>query len=154
MVRAERVAKFMAELAVQNSPDYIYIEQINLGKSRDTQKFIDFIHCHVLQALEDAGYAQRVRYVDSSQWRSYCGLNMTKDQRDHNKDVSNGIITGKITKKHLAVWWANKKFNLNLKMKDNDAAEAIGIAHTGINRALQETQNTIKSEDIDKALSN
>jgi Holliday junction resolvasome RuvABC endonuclease subunit len=37
-------------------------------------------------------------------------------------------IKGKITKKHLAIRWVNETYNLNLAMKDNDAADAIALA--------------------------
>lgn len=123
------------------NPDFIYIEQTNLGKNRESQKLLEFIHCSVLYILHKEGYGQKIRYVDTSAWRSKLKVRMTKEDSAHNKLVKAKAIRGKITTKHLAVRWVNDKYDLNLKLKDNDIADAISVATYGF---IYEKQNKPK----------
>lgn len=129
---ASAVAVKVSKLILDVEPDLVVIEQTNLGRSRVRQKELEFIHSAVLQEIRRIGYQYKTLYLDSSQWRSLCGQKMTKEQRLHNKSVTAGQARGKIRGKHLAVAWCNEKFGLTLKMKDEDAADAISIAYGGL----------------------
>lgn len=144
-----RVAQKVAAWIHDFQPDMVAIEQTNQGRSRTTQKELEFIHFAVLQEIRRLGYQYKLTYIDSSRWRSLCEQKMTKEQRKHNKEVTEGKMRGKIRKKHLAVAWANQKFGLSLIMKDEDAADAIGIAY-GAWRQRQITN--VGKIDVDKVL--
>lgn len=135
--RATEMANRLLDVVKKHDPDFIYIEQTNLGNNRTAQKLLEFTHCLVLMTLRE--YATKIAYVDSSAWRNSIGLQLTKEDRKHNKEVKKNLEQGvragpgkgKKTSKHLAVRWVNEKFNLDLKIKDNDLADAICLAYYG-----------------------
>ena len=129
--RADKVSRAIGILTATRYPDFIYIEQTNSGSFRTSQKMLEFIHYSVLKILFDLGYQNKINYVDTSAWRATHKIWMSKDDKKNNRLVSQGKKRGRITKKHLAVQWANIKYNLALKLKDNDIAEAIAIAAYG-----------------------
>lgn len=136
--RAKDMARALDKLVFQHGPDSIYIEQTNLGNNRRDQKLLEFIHCMTLEQLPQAE-RNKVVYVSSSQWRAGLTLKLSKEDRKHNKEVKankeEGIRAtagkGKKTAKHLAVRWANEQYDLKLKVKDNDIADAICLATYG-----------------------
>ena len=130
LYRADDMAKQISELVLLHKPDAVYIEQTNAGRFRGSQKQLEFIHCKFLTAMVSLKIPN-VIYVDTSRWRSKLQIRLSKEQRVHNKLVREKKVRGKVTPKHLAVIWANGKFNLNLKLKDNDIADAMAIAHYG-----------------------
>lgn len=116
--------------------DKIIIERANSSKFRDSQNVLDWMHFDLINTLVDEGYYSKLLYVDSSHWRKVCDLKLNKDQKKQNKMARaaakkmeilkiDGKRKGKVTKKHLAVNWANEKFNTQFKLKDNDIAEAV-----------------------------
>jgi len=147
-----RAAKLMASMLMEQttykglSPHVIVIEETNLGRSRYSQKWLEFVHSSFLAALDHvrADNGPVVAYVSSGSWRKAIGLVLTKEDKKNNALLSKakraahqknskvdkgGLgIAGKVTAKHLAVRYANKRFGLELKMKDNDVADAIGLA--------------------------
>ncbi len=135
--RATSMARSVLAIVDRIQPDYIYIEQTNLGKNRTTQKLLEFTHCILLQMLLTRKCD--VSYVDSSIWRSKLGLSLSKEERKHNKAVkaakASGIRAqagqGKKTMKHVAVGYVNNKYGLKFKVKDNDLADAICLADYG-----------------------
>lgn len=129
--KANLVAKHIAVIVQCHKPDFIYIEQTNSGSFRTSQKMLEFIHYAVLQILKVIGFSAIVRYVDTSAWRARHAIYLSKEDKKNNKMVSQGKKRGRVTKKHLAVRWANNAFNLSLKLKDNDIAEALAIASYG-----------------------
>lgn len=126
-------------LFLREFPDVIVIEEINMGKSRWSQKILEHLHFCVLAQLKDTGIP--IVYLDSSAWRSALKLTMTKDQKKANAALSkakkaaaaDGIkvdkkalgVAGKVTKKHVALLAMNERFGLDLKMKDDDIADAL-----------------------------
>ncbi|MDE2103616.1 MAG: hypothetical protein KGL39_40635 [Patescibacteria group bacterium] len=128
-------------------PDVVVIEEVNLGRSRYAQRILEFIHCQFLMALRamvsDDG-ALNVVYVSSSVWRQCLGLKLTSAQRRDNARLSRAKaeasasgtrlnkkalgLRGKVTKKHLALAYANQRYGLQLRVKDNDIADAICLA--------------------------
>lgn len=154
--RAQRMVEQINLTIIKHRPDMIFIEQTNAGKFRSAQKQLEFIHCtllHSLLTLRTTGkdYIRNLRYVDTSKWRSMLEIKLTKDQRKHNKSVKEKTARGKITPKHLAVAWVNQKYNLSLKLKDNDRADAICLATFGY---LNGQQPTSVNFDIDSIVLN
>lgn len=133
------IAIKIKNLIEEIKPTTIVIEETNRGKQRFTQKMLEWIHLSVLQELIDSGII--VRYVSSSAWRKVVGMNLTSQDKKNNKLVNEAKrkgkskkslgLKGKITKKHLAIRLVDQLFQLNLKMKSNDAADAIllGLAY-------------------------
>jgi Holliday junction resolvasome RuvABC endonuclease subunit len=134
---------------LETQPDIIVIEEINLSKgNRISQKMLDGIHFALLNKIFAHGYGDKVKYVNTSEWRKYCGIYLTKEQRKQNQKLSSAArdaakkhtkldkkalgIRGKITKKHVAVEWANRTFNLDLRIGQNDEADSLGLAYAYI----------------------
>lgn len=127
MDRANAVGDYMYTLVMTLQPDFIIIEQTNKGKQRTTQRGLEWIHYSVLSKLR-MHYQNKIVYVDTSEWRNKLHIRLDKDQRKHNKSVKQKVARGKITPKHLAVAMINEEFDLSLKLKDNDIADAICLA--------------------------
>lgn len=122
-----------------NRIDLVVIEETNGSKSRYTQKILEFIHKAVLDRFHKRGV--KVVYIDTREWRSVLGCVLSKDQKKTNARLSKakreaeamGLkvdkkdlgIKGKVTKKHVAINWANENFKLSLKAKDDDIADAL-----------------------------
>ena len=138
---ATAIAERLLRLADEIDPDVIVIEQTNKpGRfgNRYAQKVLEFIHCLVLQSLDPGNDdPSKVVYVNTSDWRKVIGGNLTKADKAINAKVrklkksgdKEGLkklgVRGKINKKHVAIRYVNQTFGLNLKMKDNDIADAI-----------------------------
>jgi Holliday junction resolvasome RuvABC endonuclease subunit len=127
IVTAMAIADTADRLSKKYLPDLIYVEQTNGSAFRNSQKLLEFIHYAVLARL----VPRKVRYIDTSRWRSELKIRLSKDQKKHNAAVREGKIRGKVTSKHLAVQWANQTFNLKLKVKDNNEADALAVAYAG-----------------------
>lgn len=129
-------------------PDRIVIEETNLGRANGrSQKVLEWLHLVLCLELESRGWLDRVSYVYPSAWRKAINLQLSPEQKANNRvlskmkslgktshaeKVARGI-KGKITKKHLAVQKANDLFDLDLKRKDEDRADAICL---GVGAAL------------------
>lgn len=138
---AKKCASDVVNLCFQyDFVDNIIVEKTNLGKNREVQSFLEWLHFFLLYQLENTGFVNKIKYIDTSQWRKKINLKLTKEQKQRNKFISqqhkNGnksVVVdekriGKITAKHLSVDFVNKEFGLNLKLKHNDIADAICIA--------------------------
>lgn len=145
---ASQVAALIMSTVESNNPDLIVIEQTNLGRSRSAQKQLEFIHCQVLDKIFHFGISTRVKYVDTSQWRSLLQIKLSKDQRKHNKAVKGKTARGKVTPKHLAVAWVNEKFGLDLLKKDHDEADAICLSWLGYITSLAESKPLTDAEIV------
>lgn len=157
---AKQAADKVRTLYYRHMPDLVQIEQTNAGSFRSSQKFLEFIHFAVLDELSKLNI--KISYVDTSAWRRTLGIKLSPEQRKHNKSLSSkksklkkdGKVlrstkgNGKITWKHLSVAWVNNKFKLDLKVVDNDIADAICVA--SYYYAIQSNQPVI---DIDKEIS-
>lgn len=140
---AEAMAIRLLELVLRFNPDKIVIEETNKGRSRYTQKILEFIHCTLLILLRRDNHIQKVVYVNTSDWRKITGVELSKEDKKQNTKLSKAKsaakkknekldkkslgIRGKITKKHLAIRVANDLYDLQLKPKDDDIADAICI---------------------------
>lgn len=124
---SDEVAKRVLLLVQENNPDIIIIENTVKGRNRHTQRLLEWIHLSVLNSLHE--YSAKIKYIDPSEWRKIVGLYLSKDDKKHNTDVSKGKIRGKITRKHLSVRLVNDIMKLELKLKDDDIADAICLAY-------------------------
>lgn len=123
------------ELLYRVNPDYIVVEETNKSSkaSRYSQKILEFIHSIFIHELYNIGY-KNIFYISSSEWRKIVGIIMTKEDKKNNakinklkkegKSKKDSGLKGKVNKKHLAVRKCNELFNLNLKLKQNDIADA------------------------------
>lgn len=147
LAASEDMSVFLMDKVRELDPDVIVIEETNLGKSRYSQKTLEFTHRALLAKLKEwAGITlnsgdTKVIYLSSSTWRQALGLVMSKEDKKNNAKLSKakraaaaaGIkldkktlgVKGKITKKHVALNYVNAAHGLKLKVKDNDAADAI-----------------------------
>lgn len=125
----QMVQKFrdgIIELIDKFNPDQIIIEQTNCGRSRTAQKILEWLQLTVIYTiLEKLEYYPK--FIDTSKWRSVMNARLTKEDKKHNAKVKKEKGRGKIGAKHLSVRLANDIYGLELKMKDNDIADAIMI---------------------------
>ena len=134
---ADAVADEIIELIKKHKPNVIVVEESNSSKARYSQKILEFIHKSFLDKIVDFSFV-RVYYINTISWRSSLGLAATKEDKKNNRLVNKAKaegktkkevgLKGKITHKHRSVRFVNATFGLSLKMKDNDAADAICIA--------------------------
>lgn len=150
--RATHIALEAMELICKFNPDFIYIEQTNLGRARDSQKQLEFIHCRLLEFIGfrmGGVFKDKVRYIDTSCWRKLLEIRLDKVDKKNNKLVREGKKRGKVTSKHLAVRWANQEYTLELKLKDNDIADALAVCTSGL---MIELDNERLGKDKDKLI--
>lgn len=83
---AEAIGVRVKACIEHENPDYIIIEETNMGKDRFGQKQLEFIHFAVSKTLHNLETKYAVRYIDSSAWRSILGIAFDTDQRKANKD--------------------------------------------------------------------
>lgn len=117
------IKNLMDGMAVFGNPDLIVIEETSPGRETYSQKQLEFLHYALCKLLLSKNFL--VKYVRTGEWRKVVNLRMSKDDKSNNKLVSQGKKRGRITKKHLSVRIANELFSLQLKLKDEDAADAI-----------------------------
>lgn len=154
LLRAARsIVGGLMSIVEKQRPDVVVIEETNLGSNRYSQKLLEYTHALFLSELENRvnEHGVQVVYLDTSAWRHALGLRLDKDQRKSNAKLSKAKkeaeqlggkvdkkalgIKGKITWKHLSVAHASNQFQLNLKQKDNDIADAINLAWAFIKNA-------------------
>jgi hypothetical protein len=136
LLAAEAMAYQVFCLVRQHKPDYVVIEETNQGRSRFTQKLLEFTHCILLQMIMK-GLGARVHYVSTKDWRDSLSVRLTKDDKRQNARLSRAKragkklegVRGRIKAKRVAVRWANDAFAGQLAapliQKDNDVAEAL-----------------------------
>jgi Holliday junction resolvasome RuvABC endonuclease subunit len=124
----------------ETDPDVIIIEELVLGRNRMSQKFLGYLHCLVLQGLPNK-YLDKVFYVNPSEWRKALKIGLTKEDKKLNTKLSQAKslakkrkvkldrkalgIRGRFGKKHASIRWVNAAYNKELKVKDDDIADAI-----------------------------
>jgi len=123
---AEAMADQIGGLIQRLQPTHIVVENTVKGRNRHTQRLLEWYHSELLRRTRALN--RTYTYLDPSAWRKALEMRLSKDQRANNRDVSAGKKRGRITTKHLSVAWANQRFGLSLKIKDNDIADAIGLS--------------------------
>lgn len=131
---AHHVGFMVSELYFRVRPDHIVIENTVRGRNRHTQRLLEFIHKSVLDELRSI--KAPFSYMDPSEWRFVLGLRLSIPDKQKNKLVNAGKVRGKVTRKHLSVRLANEMYGLNLKLKDNDIADAICLGKAFLTKGL------------------
>jgi hypothetical protein len=125
---AEKIGRRLQWFVKDNAPDIIVVENTVRGKNRHTQRLLEWIHLEIVRRLRNVA---PIVYMDPSEWRAIVEMRLSKDDKKNNRDVSKGKKRGRIGKKHLSVRMVNERFQMSLKLKDNDRADAIllGLAY-------------------------
>lgn len=126
----ERVIANMVETF---KPNVIVIENTVKGMNRHTQRILEWIHKAVLDKMGEDNL-KKVEYFDPSAWRQVVNLRLTDADKKHNALVKKKLAKGKITRKHLSVRLVNELFKLELKLKDDDVADAIALGYAYVLR--------------------
>lgn len=122
-------------------PRIIFIEEVNLGKNRHSQKTLDGLHWFVVDMLLSQFPEVPMRFMDSDGregWRgalehrlSDADKEYNKQIRDFNKKVKKDQQKEVLTKKHVTARWVNKTFkktfDIDKNATDNDVTDAIGL---------------------------
>lgn len=138
---SENCAKAIQSLIMKTNPDHIAIEETTPSRNSYSQKLLEWIHRLVLyDSLRN--WLENVTYLRTGDWRGLTESHMNNEEKKHNAKVRrlkkktgkskvkiDGKVAGLITRKHVSVRRANELFNLELKLKDNDSAEAILICY-------------------------
>lgn len=124
----EDLVNKLKEIWENKKIDIIVIEETNKASfSRYSQKLLEFIHFAVLLELRKLNIP--VYYINTSEWRKILNINLSLEDRKNNKMSAAARkkhgIKGKITKKHLSVRHVNNTFGLQLKLVNNDVADAL-----------------------------
>lgn len=143
------------KLIIEEQPDVIFVEEVNRGIQRISQKSLDALHFFVLLDLAVLGMDGKLQYMDSdgkTGWRSVLGLKLSEEQKKINKTRKKG---DKFTKKHLAADYVNAHYGLAFDVDNNstdsDAADAIGLGlgviESGVlNKGPEECSSKSKSK--------
>jgi len=119
--------------------DYIIIEQTNKGRDRWKQKLLEWLH-HELCKRFNYGYRFEICYIDTITWRRILSIKVTKEEKRSNRkiraynieaknDPDKKMIQGIVKIKDAAIDFCEKTFNLKMKKKDNNVAEAICLGY-------------------------
>ena len=137
VLRSEAIADLLIDLVKRFGPDIIVIEETNKAKARYSQKLLEFIHLQFLTKLYATVIGVKVEYLNTSAWRKTLSIKATKEDKANNTAVNEAKkkkkskkelgLKGKITTKHLAIRFVNHTLNLDLKVKDNNEADAIAL---------------------------
>lgn len=137
ILRSDAISDLLMALVHEFKPDVIIVEETNKAKARYSQKLLEFIHLSFLKKVYDTFLGMKVEYINTSEWRKSLNVKPTKEDKLNNSKVRDANrkgkskkelgLKGKITTKHLAVRFVNQTLNLDLKMKDNNEADAIAL---------------------------
>lgn len=139
---SKSIADQAFQLILDKKCDKIVVERANSSRWRNSQNVLDWMHFAFLQRIIDNQMADKLIYVDTIAWRKKVDIKLNKDQKKQNQLISkskkqgvkvtkiDGKRIGRITKKHLAILKVKELFNVDLKLKDNDAAEGILVAYS------------------------
>jgi hypothetical protein len=145
---ADDMAGRLYDLVLRVQPQEIVIESTVKGRNRWSQQALEFLHCLFIYKLihKPLLYGRpSVKYVSPSTWRKHLTQRLsvqdklnnklvktakTKEERKRLRDENN--LRGKINKKHLAIRWAKENYKLDLKVKQDDVADALslGVAYS------------------------
>lgn len=145
VLAAQDVASQCAALVKQYNLDQIVIEETNHGRASGySQKFLEYVHCLLLQGLMGLIQPDQIKYVATGDWRKTLGIKLSKEERVNNIKVNKANrsattakeknaakaavgVTSKVTTKHLSVAWVNQQHGTSFVLKDADVTDAICI---------------------------
>lgn len=132
----------IVELIERTAPDVLVIEETSAGsKSIFSQKILEYIHFLLAKYIRDNSL--NVVYFLTEVWRREVGCVMSKEEKKKNKEVRDykkknrakiaydkeGKRIGIVGRKHVNVRRANEVFGLNLKLVQNDLADATMLGY-------------------------
>jgi hypothetical protein len=137
IIASKKGGQILAKLVSDVKPRVVVVEE-NKGRHY-SQKLLEFLHSALLTHISLDTEAPAVFYLSTSEWRSSLGIRLSKEDKKANQKLSKAKkasvdgkidrkalgVRGKLTPKHLAVRHVNKRFGLQLKLKDNDVADSI-----------------------------
>lgn len=137
LAAAESIVTKLTELIRRETPDVILVEEINLGKSRYSQRALEWIHALLVQWVRQnipaTSYVRRsegfvrddmpsLYYVSSSEWRKAINLRLDAEQRRNNARLSKAKKWAQEMKQPISV--AKKKFGVAGKVTKKHLAVA------------------------------
>jgi hypothetical protein len=153
-----KIFKLMREEGIDESGNFIIVEETTVGSNNYSQKILEFLHYSLINSWMNMSNVLALKYVRTGSWKAMVGAHQTKEEKSKNAKIArikkktgaklargkDGKILGRVTRKHVSVRVANSIFGLKLKLKDNDTADAIGIAHAFLNMACPEADGTLE----------
>lgn len=131
---------------LRNPPFEVVIEETNAGRQNYSQKMLEFLHFVLIKRLAALGVTPK--YIRSGEWRGATESKMTKEEKSLNAKIGrikkktgkklakiDGKVVGKKGKKHVAIRRVGEIFGIELKRKDEDAADALLLGLGYINGA-------------------
>ena len=134
--------------------DAIVIEETAKGsKDAHAQKLLEWVHKHAAEFVVKNDVP--AYYLQTGEWRQIAGCQMTKEEKKRNQKVRKGRkalgrsslieIDGKkvglVGKKHVTIRRVNELFGLNLRVKENDVADALALGYAAYIRFFGGTPN-------------
>jgi len=158
---ADAVMASLLEVMKGRPHAYLITEETTSGsKNNFDQKILEWVHLrfaeHCVSKMKE-GSLKNVHYFMTGEWRSVAGMGMTIAESKRNKYVklykkahgvkiakdADGKVMGKVTKKHQALRRVKELFGLNLKVKDNDEADALLLGYAGFKRFFEKDNNEL-----------
>jgi hypothetical protein len=138
---AEKVSQDVLSLVQGSGAKEVVIEETNASRQNYSQKILEFIHFAVVKALHSNDI--KINYVRTGVWRQITDSNQSSEEKKLNAKISrikkktgkkiakiDGKVVGKKTRKHSSLRSFASHFGIELKRKEEDAAEAalLGLA--------------------------
>lgn len=115
----------------------IVIEETNTSRQNYSQKIIEYIHFSLINRLGKMG-ALHVYYIRTGEWRKATETRLSKEEKSLNAKIARikkktgkklakieGKVVGRKGRKHVALRVVHETFGIELKRKDEDAADAL-----------------------------
>jgi hypothetical protein len=117
----------------------IVIEETNASKQNYSQKILEYLHFCVVRKLRAlVRDHSNVIYLRTGEWRKATEAKMSKEEKALNAKIArikkktgkklakiDGKVVGKKGRKHVALRVVQETFGIELKRKDEDAADAL-----------------------------
>ena len=138
---ADKLSQDILSLVKSFGAEEVVIEETNASRQNYSQKILEFIHFAVVKSL--CSNQIKVNYVRTGVWRQITGSNQNAEEKKLNAKISrikkktgkkiakiDGKVVGKKTRKHSSIRSFANHFGIELKRKEEDAAEAalLGLA--------------------------
>jgi hypothetical protein len=138
------INKLMKQILLEINPmieTLIIIEQTNRSMNRATQKILEWLHFSLCTQLINNRLP--IKYIDTSEWRKLLNIKVDDEVKAYNKRLKRKKEKGLINIKHVTIFYVNETFNLELKPKDENTADAICLGCAQI-KIMQMGQEYVK----------
>ncbi len=138
---SEIIQDFAERAGYGSNPDFsflgdVIIEETNSSRQNYSQKLLEFIHFCVVEELISRKITPK--YVRTGEWRSAVNARQTPEEKRLNARISrikqrtgkklakiDGKVVGKKGRKHVAIRVVGELLGIQLKRKEEDAADAL-----------------------------